>query len=263
MIRKTRPLCDGGTLGLIQAGSGDPVVLIHGVGLRAEAWEPQITALAATHRVIALDMPGHGASSPLPSGALLSDYVCWAARAIGGLGMGPVSLAGHSMGALIAGGMAVDHPGLVARVALLSPVHRRSEAARAAVLARASAIAAGGAGVDAPLARWFDDDQQALHDRVAGWLKGVDRQGYAAAYRAFATGDATYADRLGEIACPALILTGESDANSSPEMTRAIAAACRGRAVVVPGQRHMVNLTAPRLVNEALRDWLALKRVIA
>lgn len=256
MMSATPRLSDGSALGLIEAGHGAPVVLIHGVGLRAEAWGPQLTALARDHHVVALDMPGHGGSALLPAGALLPDYVAWAAGAIRALGLGRVAVAGHSMGALIAGGLAVDHPDLVARVAMLNPVHRRGPVAKAAVMARAEEIAAGAGGIEAPLARWFSPAEDGLRDQVAAWLRQVDGAGYAAAYRAFALGDETYADRLGQIRCPALILTGEGDANSSPDMTHAIAAACRGRAVVIPGHRHMVNLTAPTAVTDALRDWL-------
>ena len=36
----------------VEAGEGEPVVLVHGVGLRVEAWAPQIESLAATHRVV-------------------------------------------------------------------------------------------------------------------------------------------------------------------------------------------------------------------
>jgi pimeloyl-ACP methyl ester carboxylesterase len=52
--------------------------------------------------VIAVDMPGHGDSDPLPGTPALPDYVAWAARVVQALGLGPVSVAGHSMGALIA-----------------------------------------------------------------------------------------------------------------------------------------------------------------
>ncbi len=46
-------------------GSGAPLVLIHGVGMRLEAWAPQIAALSQRFEVIALDLPGHGESRPL------------------------------------------------------------------------------------------------------------------------------------------------------------------------------------------------------
>lgn len=259
MTSQTLQLSDGGTVRLLVAGpeQAPPVLLIHGVGMRAEAWGPQIDALSATHRVIAADMPGHGGSTPLPATARLPEFVAWAARVIETLGLGPVSLAGHSMGALVAGGLAVERPDLVRRVALLNAVHRRSPDARTAVLARADEIAQGQGSVEAPLDRWFGPNQRAVRNTVAHWLHQMDAQGYATAYRAFAEGDATYADRLGGVTCPALLLTGEGDRNSSPQMSRDMAQAMRlGRAQVIAGHRHMVNLTAPHLVNDALRTWL-------
>lgn len=263
MTSRTLRLSDGASVRLIEAGAGDPVLLIHGVGLRAEAWRPQIEALSRLARVAAVDMPGHGQSASLPKGALLPDYVAWAARLVEGLGLGPVSVAGHSMGSLIAAGLAIERPDLVRRVALLNAVHRRSPEARAAVMLRATEIAAGEASREAPLARWFRADESALRDEVAGWLRQADRQGYAAAYHAFAEGDVVYGDRLAEIRCPALVLTGDGDANSTPAMTRAMAATIPlGRAVVIAGHRHMVSLTAPGAVNDALKSWLAREEAV-
>ena len=65
-------------------------------GYNLDHLRPQIAALAATTRVFAVDMPGHGRSSPLPQGASLPDYVDWAARVITALGVGTVNVAGHS-----------------------------------------------------------------------------------------------------------------------------------------------------------------------
>ncbi|MGV8986087.1 MAG: alpha/beta fold hydrolase [Cypionkella sp.] len=254
---------DGTTLAWIEAGpetaSGEPLLLIHGVGMRAEAWGPQIETLSTHLRVIALDMPGHGGTSALPAGALLPDYVAWAERAMQALGLRSANVAGHSMGALIALGLAASRPYLVLRVALLNAVHRRTTEARAAVVARAEAIAAGAFDLENPLQRWFLPGEDAVRAQVSGWLSDVDRDGYAAAYHAFALGDATYADQLGRVSCPALMLTGAADPNSTAEMAHAMAdAAPRGRAVVIEGHRHMVNLTAPDAVSQALSDWLAI-----
>lgn len=244
----------------LRAGEGAPLVLIHGVGMQAAAWGPQIGAFARTHEVIALDMPGHGGSAPLPGTPELPDYVAWLHGVLQALGLGAVSVAGHSMGALIAGGYAVCHPGNTARAALLNGVFRRSAAARAAVEARADEIRAGSFDLETPLTRWFGESaaDQAARAQVAAWLSGVNLDGYAAAYSAFARGDSTYADGFGGIACPLLALTGDGDPNSTPEMAGMMAAAApRGRAIVIEGHRHMVNLTAPEAVNAALQDWLA------
>ncbi|MGI6245426.1 MAG: alpha/beta fold hydrolase [Pseudochelatococcus sp.] len=245
------------------AGSGDEtVVLVHGVGMRSEAWGPQIDRLARYCRVLAVDLPGHGSSAPLSGPPHLRHFVAWLRDVIEELAPGPVNIAGHSMGAMIAGGIAVEAAPLVRRVALLNGVHRRSEAARRAVIARADEIATGAFDREAPLARWFSADEGASPACVLAreLLACVDREGYAAAYRAFAAGDDVYADCWPRVTCPALFLTGDGDMNSTPEMARAMAAAApRGKAVVVEGHRHMVNLTAPDAVNECLADWLTWK----
>ena len=242
-------------------GSRDaaPLVLLHGVGMQSAAWSPQLAMLSQTHHVIALDLPGHGGSAPLPNGAALSDYVAWLHEVLTYLDLGPVNLAGHSMGALIAGGYAVAHPDQLARVALLNGVFERSLTARQAVEARADDILKGQFDLETPLARWFGASafEQGICAQVSGWLSSVDPNGYATAYGAFARGDAHYADRFAGIAAPLLALTGADDPNSTPEMSLAMAdRAQNGQAVIIEGHRHMVNLTAPEQVNSALATWL-------
>jgi len=246
----------------VDVGEGEPVVLIHGVGLRLEAWTPQITSLASTHRLLAVDLPGHGDSAPIESGSGLAEFVDWFVDVLDDLGIDSASLAGHSMGALIAGACAVLVPARVQRIALLNAVHRRDPAASSAVKARAEEIAAGNVDPTAPLGRWFDADSidSEPYRLVEQWLTTVDVDAYATAYAAFAEGDDLYADRWPEVACPALLLTGELDPNSTPQMSRDLAAAAaRGEACVVAGHRHMVNMTAPDAVNEALHHWLTRK----
>jgi pimeloyl-ACP methyl ester carboxylesterase len=244
----------------VDVGAGEPVVLVHGVGLRLEAWSPQVEALAATHRVIAVDLPGHGASSPIGPGSGLAAFIDWFTTTLDDLGLDSVNVAGHSMGALIAGGCAVNAPERVRRVALLSAVHRRDPAAAAAVRARAAEIAEGLVDPIAPLARWFGDESVTSepYRLVREWLTTVDIEGYATAYGAFAEGDDLYADRWPQVACPALLLTGDLDPNSTPQMSRDLAASARNaEACVIADHRHMVNMTAPDQVTAALRHWLA------
>jgi pimeloyl-ACP methyl ester carboxylesterase len=52
-----------------RAGAGEPLVLIHGIGSRWQVWAPVIAPLARRHEVVAVDLPGFGASPPLPGGA--------------------------------------------------------------------------------------------------------------------------------------------------------------------------------------------------
>lgn len=243
----------------VEAGSGEPLVLIHGVGMRLEAWQPQIAALSRVRRVIAVDMPGHGGSARLPHGARLPEFVAWFARFLDGLRLPAVAVAGHSMGALIAGGAVATDRDRIERVALLNGVYLRSPDARAAVVARAREIERGLVDLASPLERWFSASEVdgRAYGLVRDWLASVDVEGYGTAYAAFAEGDDLYADAWPRVTCPALFLTGELDPNSTPEMSRTMAkAAPRGEAVVIANERHMVNLTAPAAVNGALLSWL-------
>jgi len=245
----------------VERGSGEALLLLHGVGMCAKAWQPQLEALSSAARVIALDLPGHGATPALVGKPDLRDFVRWFEGVTHELAVDGFSLAGHSMGALIAAGYAVTYPGRLKRLALLNAVYKRDPEARAAVQARAAQIQNGHFDRNAPLSRWFAPDEQhgAACQTVQQFLHLVDKNGYAAAYHAFAEGDAVYADDFAQIRCPALFLTGSDDQNSTPQMAQQMAkATAQGRAVVIKQHRHMVNLTAPEQVNRILLDWLGL-----
>ncbi|ENN84927.1 3-oxoadipate enol-lactonase [Rhizobium freirei PRF 81] len=242
-----------------RGGGGEILVLIHGVGMRIEAWGPQIEQLSMRHRIIAVDLPGHGFSAPLKGRPDLSNFVTWFGAVIDELELGAVNIAGHSMGALIATGMAATAPERLSRIALLNGIYKRTTEARQAVEARADEIVTGAFDRDAPLGRWFAPDEvnSDAYRLVRNLLQQVDASGYAAAYRAFATGDTFYCDCWPAVTSPALFLTGDGDANSTPEMAQDMAKATQnGRAAIIKGHRHMVNLTAPDEVTAALANWL-------
>ena len=260
MMRKIRQLSDRDMrVSYLQAGEGEPLILVHGVGMNAGSWYPQIEVLSQHFQVIAVDMPGHGESDAFRHPVMLRDYVDWLAAFLQTLPQQKFAVAGHSMGALITAGMAIDYPQLINRAIVMSGVYRRSAAAQQAVLLRAQELAAGDARLDSPLARWFGDSDReaALREQVGGWLQEVNVQGYAAAYQAFASGDGVYADRWHDIRCPVLVLTGELDANSSPQMAQQMAdAAPHGKAVIIANARHMVSLTDARRVNNEMLSFL-------
>jgi pimeloyl-ACP methyl ester carboxylesterase len=86
-----------------RGGAGDPLVLIHGIGHTWRGWKPMLPLLEEHFDVLAVDLPGHGYSPPLPAGAesspeTLADAV---ERAIDAAGFGGVHLAGSSLGGWI------------------------------------------------------------------------------------------------------------------------------------------------------------------
>jgi pimeloyl-ACP methyl ester carboxylesterase len=111
-----------GRLSIITAGSGDPVILIHGLGATKGSFLPTVAALAGSFHTVALDLPGFG-DSVKPVGAAY--HPPFFARAVidlmDALGISRAHMIGNSMGGRIALELGLRHAGRVRRLALLAP----------------------------------------------------------------------------------------------------------------------------------------------
>ena len=110
-------------LNVVEAGSGPPVVLLHGLFGAAQNWGAIQRRLAARHRVLALDLRNHGASprAPVMNYPVMAADVAEtlaAARAL------PAAVVGHSMGGKVGMAMALARPEAVTRLAVadIAPV---------------------------------------------------------------------------------------------------------------------------------------------
>jgi pimeloyl-ACP methyl ester carboxylesterase len=108
-------------LAFTRAGAGDPLVLVHALGSSRRTWEPVLAPLAEHFDVIAVDLPGFGASEPLPPGVEPTPAAL--AAAVGGLldslGVTTPHLAGNSLGGWVTLELAALRP--AASLTLLSP----------------------------------------------------------------------------------------------------------------------------------------------
>lgn len=92
----------GVSTAVLEGGDGPPVVLLHGPGEYAAKWMRVIPDLVTTHRVVAPDLPGHGASNVI-DGPLDADRVlAWLAELVGATCMSPPALVGHVLGGAVA-----------------------------------------------------------------------------------------------------------------------------------------------------------------
>ncbi|MEX3763414.1 alpha/beta fold hydrolase [Paraburkholderia phenoliruptrix] len=99
-----------------------PLVLLHGIGSGAASWVQQFEALGARRRVLAWDAPGYGESTPVAAASpAASDYASVLGEWLAALHIERCVLVGHSLGAIIAGAFAANHPERVAGLLLLSP----------------------------------------------------------------------------------------------------------------------------------------------
>ncbi|MDY7101388.1 MAG: alpha/beta hydrolase [Actinomycetota bacterium] len=104
-------LSTGEEVGVAIAGSGVPLVAVHGFAAEGLLYAQTLSRLVAMgFKVVALDTPGHGATSAGGPTARLEDYVGLLKRALDELGIRRAVLAGHSLGGRLVTQLAADHP---------------------------------------------------------------------------------------------------------------------------------------------------------
>lgn len=123
------PTPDGGSLHAIEAGSGRPLLLLHGVTLRSDVWAPQLHLLADRFRVIAVDLRGHGGSVAGGDGYGMGPLGADVATVLEALDLHDAIVVGHSMGGMAMMTFCGDAPGVlgerVAGLVFLATAARR------------------------------------------------------------------------------------------------------------------------------------------
>ena len=104
---------------LLQAGQGDPVVLLHGFGQSSQMWRPLMRELATDHIVVAVDLRGAGQSDAPEEGYAKSTMAGDVHELMRLLGYDKVSVVGHGIGTMVAYAYAAQFPAEVKRIALL------------------------------------------------------------------------------------------------------------------------------------------------
>jgi len=104
-------------------GHGPAIVIVHGLGSGVAHWLPTVRLLARRHRVVLIDLPGHGGSA-MPRPFSLERAAAGLDLALAREAPGPVVLVGHSLGGLVAAAEACDHPSRVRALVLIETALR-------------------------------------------------------------------------------------------------------------------------------------------
>ncbi len=126
---------------IIDEGQGDPVVLVHSSASSNRQWRTLVQRLAPHYRVIAPNLCGYD-GAPSNTQQLSFDDDCRRVRNVLGMASGPVHLAGHSYGGLLAIKTAIDDPARIRSLTLIEPVcfHLLQEAGDDAALTEIAAV---------------------------------------------------------------------------------------------------------------------------
>jgi pimeloyl-ACP methyl ester carboxylesterase len=252
-----------------RGGSGQPLVLVHGLGLSWRSWQPVLDALEGRHDVIAIDLPGFGESPRLPDAAAatparLADAV---ESEIDRLGLESPAVVGNSLGGWVA--LELAQRGRAARAVVISPSGLESPPERAVVIALNELMRLR-ARVGAPLGRWLTGPALARlmlfgglrsqpwrlsSDAAAGDLRDF---GYSPGFQsALSSSVATRAPMwLSEIAVPVRVVFGMLDLMlgvfTAPRFAAAIPDA---ELVSLPAVGHVPMLDDPELVARTILDF--------
>ena len=243
-------------------GEGAPVVLIHALGLDSAMWDDYAAHLAADGwQVLRYDHRGHGGSAAPVGPYAMDDLVDDAARVVREWGRGPVAWVGLSMGAMVGMGLAIRHPELVSKLVLANTTSLYPEAGRAAWAQRIATVKAEGMAAVAEMVveRYLHADfrvaEPAATQAIRSRILANDPAGYASSCAAVA--GVAWQDRLGEIRCPTLVISGARDAGAPAAMGEAIASRVPGAGFeVIAGASHLSVLETPVAFEALLRSFL-------
>ena len=266
---------DGRRVNVIELGSGPPVVFIHGLSGSWQNWLEQLPVFARDHRVIAFDLPGFGASQMPREKITIRGYGHFVDALLDEHGVSSAAVVGNSMGGFIGIELAIRFPERVERLVLVSAAglsieYLRNERALAVLSAIENRLAA--------YSGWLASRSDALARRpgarrmifgivakrpdrlpgplVAEQVRGSGKPGFLPALDALT--DYPIRDRLGEIACPTLIVWGAEDklvpARDADEFARLIP---NSRKVVWPETGHVAMLERPEAFNALVQAFLA------
>ena len=112
-------IADGVSVQYLTAGSGPAIVLLHGYAETSRMWRPLIPRLAATHTVIAPDLPGIGGSAIPADGLDMAHAAARLHALVKGLGVNKAAVVGHDIGLMVAYAYAAQFPDDVDRLVLM------------------------------------------------------------------------------------------------------------------------------------------------
>jgi len=250
-------LKSGLSVGYSVRGAGEPIALLHPIGLCGDFWQPVVERLARDYRLLAIDARGHG-DSDVAAGPYSLDGIADDCLELLRTLTGPCVVVGCSMGSAVAQSMVVRDAGMV-KAAVFANGSGPRTGGRTDVLERRAARAERGmpSVLDDTLDRWFSKSFAAAHPevvaKVADWLLGADPTVHAWAWRALAG----RTDAYDKIRVPALAIAGSEDASASPASVKALADVLpNAKYVELVGAAHMAPLEQPDAFADAIRQFL-------
>ncbi len=253
--------CNGISVNYEISGSGSVIMFAHSLGSDLSIWAAQKSALAGRRTVLTYDLRGHG-QTQATAGAY--DFDLLAADTVAlldALKIDKVSFVGISLGGMIGQALALAVPQRLEKLVLADTTTAYPPEAQATWPERIRQIEASGLEtlVGPTLERWLTAPYRSAHpavaERIGQLIRSTTPAGYIGCCHAIA--GLNFADQLGNITLPTLVMVGDQDAGTPPAMARQLAAAIPGAQLeIIPGAAHLSNIEQAETFNQLLIDFL-------
>ena len=234
-----------------------PIVFIHGVGLNHKIWEPQINIFENTF--LAYDILGHGKTPLNKENINFDDFSKQIINLIDELNMKKIHLVGFSIGSLIARNFATKYNDRLESLTLLCSIFKRNQKQQQIVrdrfeLAKKSKILSKQA-----LKRWFTDDylekNPSIYNKISSILEQNNIENFIKVYELFV--NHTDDEKFENIKVKTLVMTGEGDAGSTPEMSENLSKVINNSKVkIIPKGKHLCSIECADDVNMIIKKHI-------
>ena len=244
-----------------EAGLGEPLLLLHGLGSSTADWPMQMEAFAARYRVIAVDLRGHGRSTKPPGPYTIPMFANDTVTFLKAVQIPSAHILGISLGGMIAFQLAVSAPEMVKSLVIVNSVPSmvvmgfadRWQLWRRSAIVELMGVRRMGEYL-AP--RLFPKPEQAelRQEIIQRWAQN-DKKAYLASMRSFVGWDVT--QQLANIQCPTLVISADEDYWPVAEKDAYTAKIPQARLLVINDSRHATPVDQPEVFNTAVLDFLS------
>ena len=243
-----------GTFYILNQNQGTPIIFIHGVGLNHKIWKPQFDVFENT--IVAYDILGHG-RTPLESSNLSFDnFSRQLLNLIDELNFKKIHLVGFSIGSLIARNFAENYNNRLESLTLLCSIFKRSKEQQQIVNDRFELSKKSRSLSKQALKRWFTDEyilqNPKIYKEISSMLNENNMEDFIKIYELFVKHKDN--EKFENIKVKTLIMTGEFDSGSTPEMSKNLSKCIKNSKVkIIKNGKHLCSIECADEVNHAIK----------
>ena len=234
-----------------------PIVFVHGVGLNHKIWEPQANVFENTF--IAYDILGHGKTPYSKENISFDDFSNQLINLINELNIKKIHLVGFSIGSLIARNFASNYSDRLESLVLLCSIFKRTEKQQQIVKDRFELTKKSKTLSKQALKRWFTDEylekNPNTYNKISSILEQNSMENFLKIYELFVNHKDD--EQFEKIKTKTLIMTGEGDIGSTPEMSINLSKVINNSNVkIISKGKHLCSIECADDVNMAIKKHI-------